>query len=586
MKKHYIGISGVRDVSPQKWRLGFQVIILMLLIASAAGVVGALGILGMNKMYANSVSVYQTDVVPMNILADIRYHAQAYGSAVVMVVAADTPAERQTYQPKVDAEKGAVLKDVVAFEGIPRTPEEEQNWRAFVSAWNEYLNASQATMQEALNDEDAQARATMFSNAGTKMQAVSDLLEKMVQQKLAKVDQDSTTLTKTIFQRASGISVTLVVLDVAFSILVGVILSRLLKKMMENLVLNANEIAAGDIRRKKTSPWKAWNREAFELQEAFRNMVTSLRTTINQVAENANSLAGTAQEMRLGAEQSAKAAEQVAMSATEIAADAELQVREMEANMNRMERVMTEMNLAEQQAEQVDQASQRSAQLAREGSRSLQNVVKRMGEIETQVHNLSQVIGDVDHKSGEIAETVEIIDNIARQTNLLALNAAIEAARAGEHGRGFAVVAEEVRKLAEQVQTSLIDITHRVQEMQHASQSARQGMNASVASVNEGSQALKEIAVGFATILESVEESARLAREIASSVLQVQSEGQQMLTGMQAVVKKSEATSASTQTTAAVAEEQNASVEELFASAESLDSLANNLKELIGHFKL
>lgn len=68
-----------------------------------------------------------------------------------------------------------------------------------------------------------------------------------------------------------------------------------------------------------------------------------------------------------------------------------------------------------------------------------------------------------------INNVISIIHKIASQTNLLALNATIEAARAGKAGQGFAVVAGEVKTLSDQTAKSTMDITDKVQTLQHVS---------------------------------------------------------------------------------------------------------------------
>jgi methyl-accepting chemotaxis protein len=71
-------------------------------------------------------------------------------------------------------------------------------------------------------------------------------------------------------------------------------------------------------------------------------------------------------------------------------------------------------------------------------------------------------------RTTRVAELLESIRHIAERSDLLALNASLEGSRAGEAGRGFALVAKEIRRLAEAVSGSVVDVKKLVADIREA----------------------------------------------------------------------------------------------------------------------
>jgi len=138
------------------------------------------------------------------------------------------------------------------------------------------------------------------------------------------------------------------------------------------------------------------------------------------------------------------------------------------------------------------------------------------------------VMGSLANAAAEIGKVVDLISGIAGQTNLLALNATIEAARAGEAGKGFAVVASEVKILAGQTAKATAEIQARIAEIQAASGTAVDSIDAvtrTIAKLNEISgavaAAVEQQTAAVGEIAANIHDAADGARDVSGNIAAV-----------------------------------------------------------------
>ncbi|MBP2628174.1 MAG: methyl-accepting chemotaxis sensory transducer with Cache sensor [Firmicutes bacterium] len=175
---------------------------------------------------------------------------------------------------------------------------------------------------------------------------------------------------------------------------------------------------------------------------------------------------------------------------------------------------------------------------------------------------------------------------IAGQTNLLALNAASEAARAGEQGRGFAVVAEEIRRIAEQSESTTRQFAVLIKTIQNETQKAVIAMKTGSQDVKKGEEVVVAAGQNFYEIATRANEVLKQVGGISSLMDNITAGTDHVITAFRNIGRIGKETADHTQTISATTEEQSASLEEIAASSQELAKMVQKLRETVGKIQL
>ena len=190
-------------------------------------------------------------------------------------------------------------------------------------------------------------------------------------------------------------------------------------------------------------------------------------------------------------------------------------------SFNETSTTMKELGVTSEQttdkARVVVDTAEKSLELSQVGMQSVVESTENMKKIRSDVENIANEIKLLRERINDISDIVVKVNNISKKSNLLALNASIEASKAGSAGKGFAVVAVEIRKLAEQAQTSVSDIEVIIGKINSSAEKTVFVTEKGVRQVDEGVAQIQETGEIVKESMKSMELNVMSAQQILAA---------------------------------------------------------------------
>ncbi|ANE46907.1 hypothetical protein SY83_12170 [Paenibacillus swuensis] len=256
-----------------------------------------------------------------------------------------------------------------------------------------------------------------------------------------------------------------------------------------------------------------------------QKLTDDMGTVLQTIQSASDELNGNVDDLNQSIQTADKTVAKIHGSAGAIAQESQLFSSSIQGVEQDIGTMVDGMHEASEKSKNAGQFTLQVVRMADRNKEELLNTIRSIEDIQTASDKSTQAVNELAAKTEEIQDILNVIRGIAEQTNLLALNASIEAARAGEQGRGFAVVAGEVRKLAEQTQTSSSHIQELLRDVETTKDNVVKSLRGSDEMIQQTVNSIQTSASDYGNLVEMQYEMSRMLQEINDTMYRLAEEG-------------------------------------------------------------
>ncbi len=375
-----------------------------------------------------------------------------------------------------------------------------------------------------------------------------------------------------------------VVLSLVVSGFIVTFVSNKINRSIGKILTVTKAVAQGDLT--QSVPPTRSKDEIGQLNYSISHMVERLRELVFAIKDGSSTVQSNSQHIKTLADSINASSHQVSDSMYRLSISSDDQVAAAHQLNYQYQTFNDQVTQVEMNGHSLSELSSYMQGIAVNGFASMNSTTDQIEMVYKKIKKTYDLLDRLEKSATDISNLTKIIKKIADQTNLLSLNASIEAARAGEAGKGFSVVANEVRKLAQDVDSSLVEMNHSVLNVQHISNEVSSSLKDGYQELGIGKEYIQTTGDHFKEMKEQVSGMDGNITDISGSLELLKEYMNHIQGAFQSVSAVGKEFNNGTITINSSVQEQNSLIETLYGQSDDLIQKADQLSELVKTFKM